>query len=213
MTAMKGLLLQSEARNGRYPQVQCNLFAPALSLDLHRYQCATCSGQHADIPCVWVTATTALQLQVVTQISLILLLFGTIVGDFALISDVSARAFTGLAAPSKPPAWLVAYDGRGTMCLFALVAVFPLCCLKGMRQVRQARYTAMLLWNHHVPVMDVFMFELLQTATVDLHCCPPLPSLHLWCGPVECRNAYCTEVCFHLLFASSSEPLYDVIET
>ena len=73
--------------------------------------------------------------QVLTQVSLLLLLFGTIVGDFALISDVSARAFKGLAAPNTPPAWLVAYDGRGTMCLFAVVAVFPLCCLKGMRQV------------------------------------------------------------------------------
>ena len=114
----------------------------------------------------------------VTQISLILLLFGTIVGDFALISDVSARAFTGLAAPSKPPAWLVAYNGRGTMCLFALVAVFPLCCLKGMRQVGRSKphdikpftYTAMLVWNHHVPEIDVFMLELLQTATVDSQC-------------------------------------------
>ena len=74
-------------------------------------------------------------LQVLTQVSLILLLFGTIVGDFALISDVSARAFKGLAAPSSPPAWLVAYDGRGVMTLFAIVAVLPLCCLKGMRQV------------------------------------------------------------------------------
>ncbi|KAL3136879.1 hypothetical protein ABBQ32_006491 [Trebouxia sp. C0010 RCD-2024] len=73
--------------------------------------------------------------KVLTQISLILLLFGTIVGDFALISDVSARAFKNLAAPDTPPAWLVAYDGRGTMCLFALIAVFPLCCLKGMRQL------------------------------------------------------------------------------
>ena len=75
--------------------------------------------------------------QVLTQISLILLLFGTIVGDFALISDVSARAFKGLAAPDTPPAWLIGYDGRGTMCLFAVVAVFPLCCLKGMRQVQK----------------------------------------------------------------------------
>ena len=80
--------------------------------------------------------TAATLIQVLTQISLILLLFGTIVGDFALISDVSARAFKGLAAPDTPPAWLVAYDGRGTMCLFAVAAVFPLCCLKGMRQVR-----------------------------------------------------------------------------
>lgn len=76
--------------------------------------------------------------KVLTQISLILLLFGTIVGDFALISDVSARAFKGLAAPDTPPAWLVAYDGRGTMCLFAVFAVFPLCCLKGMRQLESA---------------------------------------------------------------------------
>lgn len=76
-------------------------------------------------------------IQVLTQISLILLLFGTIVGDFALISDVSARAFKGLAAPDTPPAWLIGYDGRGTMCLFAVVAVFPLCCLKGMRQVQK----------------------------------------------------------------------------
>ena len=74
-------------------------------------------------------------MQALTQVSLILLLFGTIVGDFALISDVSARAFKGLAAPSSPPAWLVAYDGRGAMTLFAVVAVLPLCCLKGMRQV------------------------------------------------------------------------------
>ncbi len=88
---------------------------------------STHAGTHIGTQCCAV--------QVLTQVSLILLLFGTIVGDFALISDVSARAFQGLAAPDTPPAWLVAYDGRGTMCLFAVAAVFPLCCLKGMRQV------------------------------------------------------------------------------
>ena len=86
--------------------------------------------------------------QVLTQVSLILLLFGTIVGDFALISDVSARAFKGLAAPDTPPAWLVAYDGRGTMCLFAVVAVYPLCCLKGMRQVGCAHMHSLLACEH-----------------------------------------------------------------
>ncbi|DBB04668.1 TPA: hypothetical protein ACH3X1_012728 [Trebouxia sp. C0004] len=50
----------------------------------------------------------------------------------------NGRAFKGLAAPDTPPAWLVAYDGRGTMCLFAVVAVYPLCCLKGMRQLESA---------------------------------------------------------------------------
>lgn len=91
-------------------------------------------------------------LQVLTQISLILLLFGTIVGDFALISDVSARAFKGLAAPDTPPAWLVAYDGRGTMCLFAVFAVFPLCCLKGMRQVH---------FHLSIPVSPVTLIKLM----------------------------------------------------
>ncbi len=91
--------------------------------------------------------------QVLTQVSLILLLFGTIVGDFALISDVSARAFKGLAAPDTAPAWLVAYDGRGTMCLFAVVAVYPLCCLKGMRQVGLAHIHFLLPCKHSRPTL------------------------------------------------------------
>ena len=93
-----------------------------------------------------------------TQVSLILLLFGTIVGDFALISDVSARAFKGLAAPDTPPAWLVAYDGRGTMCLFAVVAVYPLCCLKGMRQVGLAYIHFLLACKHSNPTVRSLRF-------------------------------------------------------
>ncbi len=101
-------------------------------------------------------------LQVLTQVSLILLLFGTIVGDFALISDVSARAFKGLAAPDTPPAWLVAYDGRGTMCLFAVVAVWPLCCLKGMRQVRFAHIHFLLACKHSHPAVSRLLLWLLE---------------------------------------------------
>ena len=109
-----------------------------------------------------------------TQVSLILLLFGTIVGDFALISDVSARAFKGLAAPETPPAWLVAYDGRGTMCLFALGAVFPLCCLKGMRQVCGSlilSYVTMPAGRwHNVLLSDCDVVVLLhQTCIIDLY--------------------------------------------
>jgi len=100
--------------------------------------------------------------QVLTQISLILLLFGTIVGDFALISDVSARAFKGLAAPDTPPAWLVAYDGRGTMCLFAVVAVYPLCCLKGMRQVGLAHNHFLLACEHSKPTVRKFLIRPLE---------------------------------------------------
>lgn len=74
-------------------------------------------------------------LQVVTQVALVLLLFGTIVGDFALIADVSTRAVSKLSQPGQAPFWLVAGGGRGAMMVVALAIVFPLCLLRGMRQV------------------------------------------------------------------------------
>ncbi len=66
--------------------------------------------------------------QVVTQVSLILLLFGTVIGDFALLADVGQRALRRLS-PS-PPALLVDYDGRGIMVLLTLCVVLPLCLLR-----------------------------------------------------------------------------------
>ena len=67
--------------------------------------------------------------QVVTQISLILLLVGTVIGDFALLADVGQRALSRLT-PSHAPAILVEHDGRGIMVLLVLFVVFPLCLLK-----------------------------------------------------------------------------------
>ena len=67
--------------------------------------------------------------------ALVLLLFGTIVGDFALIADVSTRAVSKLSQPGQAPFWLVAGGGRGAMTVVALAIVFPLCLLRGMRQV------------------------------------------------------------------------------
>lgn len=73
--------------------------------------------------------------KVVTQVALVLLLFGTIVGDFALIADVSTRAVSKLSQPGQAPFWLVAGGGRGAMTVVALAIVFPLCLLRGMRQL------------------------------------------------------------------------------
>lgn len=65
----------------------------------------------------------------VTQISLILLLVGTVIGDFALLADVGQRALSRLT-PGHAPAILVEHDGRGIMVLLVLLVVLPLCMLK-----------------------------------------------------------------------------------
>ena len=70
-----------------------------------------------------------LLLQVVTQVALILLLVGTVIGDFALLADVGQRALTRLT-PGHAPAVLADHDGRGIMILLVLLVVFPLCLLK-----------------------------------------------------------------------------------
>ena len=67
-------------------------------------------------------------LQVVSQVSLLLLLYGTIIGDFALLADVGARA-VGKLTP-HPPELLVGHGGRGMMVLLALCPVLPLCLLR-----------------------------------------------------------------------------------
>ena len=56
---------------------------------------------------------TALAMLQAAQVSLIALLFGTIVGDFALLGDVGNRAILGLW--DHPPHWVTAGDGRVVM--------------------------------------------------------------------------------------------------
>ncbi|CAK0750260.1 hypothetical protein CVIRNUC_001976 [Coccomyxa viridis] len=75
--------------------------------------------------------------KVLTQVALILLLFGTVIGDFALLADVGQRALTRLT-PGHAPAILAEHDGRGIMVLLVLLVVFPLCLLKRMRSLEAA---------------------------------------------------------------------------
>jgi hypothetical protein len=70
-----------------------------------------------------------LRVQVITQIALVLLLVGTVIGDFALLADVGQRALTRLT-PEHAPSILVEHDGRGIMVVLVLLVVFPLCLLK-----------------------------------------------------------------------------------
>ena len=103
--------------------------------------------------------------QVVTQVSLFLLLFGTLCGDFALLHDAALRAVTKLWLGDPPgmetvfcvkgdveestymmicntcqdsclcAGWLLAANGRILLSVLAVVLVFPLCCLRRMRSV------------------------------------------------------------------------------
>ncbi len=70
-----------------------------------------------------------MRVQVITQIALVLLLVGTVIGDFALLADVGQRALTRLT-PEHAPSILVEHDGRGIMVVLVLLVVFPLCLLK-----------------------------------------------------------------------------------
>ncbi|CAL8462502.1 g2035 [Coccomyxa elongata] len=81
--------------------------------------------------------------KVVTQVSLILLLFGTVIGDFALLADVGQRALRRLT-PSAPEL-LVGYDGRGIMVLLTLCVVLPLCLLRKMRSLETAAQAGVLI--------------------------------------------------------------------
>lgn len=74
--------------------------------------------------------------QVFTQAALVLLLAGNVIGDFCLLADMGVRAarqlFPGAAGPGK---WLAAAGGRAAAAALALAVVFPLSCLRRMRQV------------------------------------------------------------------------------
>ena len=71
----------------------------------------------------------ACSVQVLTRASLVLLLFGTIVGVLAQLSSIGLRAVY-LLYDGQPPAWLVASDGRVVMLFLTLGIVTPLCCLR-----------------------------------------------------------------------------------
>jgi len=73
--------------------------------------------------------------QVFTQISLVVLLWGTMCGGLALIHDVAKILADRLSAEQgwDPPFWLT---GRSCMAAVALLVLFPLCLQRHMREVR-----------------------------------------------------------------------------
>lgn len=74
-------------------------------------------------------------LQVFTQLALVLLLWGTMCGGLALISDVGVILIDRLAAAGGEwvlPVWV---NGRSCMTAVALLVLFPLCLQRHMREV------------------------------------------------------------------------------
>lgn len=78
---------------------------------------------------------------------MVLLLFGTLCGDYALLADCGRRALEGLFAGAAP-AWAVAGDGRVPMVALGLLIVFPLSCMRRIRSVGGGH----LLWLVAVPL-------------------------------------------------------------
>lgn len=70
--------------------------------------------------------------------SLVLLLFGTLCGDYALLADLGNRALEGIFQGAEP-AWLTTNQGRVPMLALGLFIVFPLSCLKRIRSVSGSR--------------------------------------------------------------------------
>ena len=81
----------------------------------------------------------AVRLQVATQASLILLLFGNCVADYCLLADMGTLAVQDLyPGGTAPPRWvrlLTASDGRLVMTLLGIIVVFPLSCMRHLREV------------------------------------------------------------------------------
>ncbi|KAI8464659.1 MAG: transmembrane amino acid transporter protein-domain-containing protein [Monoraphidium minutum] len=73
--------------------------------------------------------------RVATQVALLLLLWGTLCGGLALLSDVAVVMAAQAFPPGEAPPWL---SGRVLMSALALLVLFPLCLQRHMRQLETA---------------------------------------------------------------------------
>ncbi|KAG2436229.1 hypothetical protein HXX76_006540 [Chlamydomonas incerta] len=75
--------------------------------------------------------------RVFTQVSLILLLYGTLCGGLAFLSDVARVMVSKGLGPGRAPA-LLESDGRPVMVLTVLTVLLPLCLQRHIRQFEKA---------------------------------------------------------------------------
>eukprot|EP00878_Enallax_costatus_P003116 GHUV01003315.1.p1 GENE.GHUV01003315.1~~GHUV01003315.1.p1 ORF type:complete len:487 (+),score=112.67 GHUV01003315.1:283-1743(+) len=98
--------------------------------------------------------------KVFTQISLVLLLWGTMCGGLALISDVGYMLVHKLTTDQglTPPIWV---NGRTCMTAVALLVLFPLCLQRHMRELEKAATAGV--------VLVLCLIVLLATEAVGRH--------------------------------------------
>mmetsp|Transcript_4826 Transcript_4826/g.13876 ORF Transcript_4826/g.13876 Transcript_4826/m.13876 type:complete len:470 (+) Transcript_4826:249-1658(+) len=77
--------------------------------------------------------------KVATQVSLVVLLLGTMCGDCAVLHDAGLRTVHKLWLGS-PPDWLLWSNGRVIEVMIVVLLVFPLCLLRRMRSLEAAAY-------------------------------------------------------------------------
>ena len=82
-------------------------------------------------------------MQAVTEVSLVFLLFGTLCGDYALLADIGKKAIVGLFPGA--PGWIHDDPGRIPMILLGLFIVFPLSCLRRIREVGHGVWEGMVV--------------------------------------------------------------------
>jgi solute carrier family 38 (sodium-coupled neutral amino acid transporter), member 11 len=75
-------------------------------------------------------------LKAVALVSNVLLLFGNLAGDFALLADAGRLSVADLFA-GEAPGWLVRSDGRVIMTILAIFVVLPLSLTRHMRQLER----------------------------------------------------------------------------
>ena len=78
------------------------------------------------------------KLKVITQASLVLLLFGTVCGDIALLAEVAPRSLARLFPAAANPTSASLPSGRLCAAVLTLVVVAPLCFLRRMRSLEAA---------------------------------------------------------------------------
>eukprot|EP01023_Acetabularia_acetabulum_P000592 TRINITY_DN10247_c0_g1_i6.p2 TRINITY_DN10247_c0_g1~~TRINITY_DN10247_c0_g1_i6.p2 ORF type:complete len:471 (-),score=45.51 TRINITY_DN10247_c0_g1_i6:2072-3484(-) len=86
------------------------------------------------------------KLKIITHLSLVILLFGNLCGDFALVADVGKKVLIELCeGEENVPQILIGGDGRGIMIIVSIVIILPLCMLPKMRQLDKAGSVGIIL--------------------------------------------------------------------
>ncbi len=101
-----------------------------IRLDTHTY---IVQGPYAHVASITHTNPKLCTTQVFTQASLVALLWGTLCGGLALISDVGYILTAKAYGETGPPPFV---SGRTCMVAVTLLVLFPLCNTRHMRQVR-----------------------------------------------------------------------------